>query len=188
MKHRGRRAPCSCSGFFGGCAGRPGGVYSITSGVPPAPQIHARRLNWSEPVSRAQCAPTKGPSRRNQRLGTIRGGAGGQVSRWLGCSYEVTGATIILTTSDGPNMNCRSCTTASYSTGSSSKSYQSGRATGVSATEKHRSRGEGQIRRRGERDARQAKDLLVGLHATPIRLAAEGTELQPIGPPNQLPW
>jgi hypothetical protein len=48
-----------------------------------------RRLNWSEPLSRAQWAawaPTKGPSRRlNQRLGTIHGGAGdearGQGSR-----------------------------------------------------------------------------------------------------------
>jgi hypothetical protein len=36
----------------------------------------ARRLNWSEAFSRAQWAPTKGPSLLNQRLGAIHGGAG----------------------------------------------------------------------------------------------------------------
>ena len=36
----------------------------------------ARRLNWTEAISRAQRAPTKGPSLLNQRLGTIHGGAG----------------------------------------------------------------------------------------------------------------
>ena len=35
-----------------------------------------RRLNWTEAISRAQWAPTKGPSLLNQRLGTIHGGAG----------------------------------------------------------------------------------------------------------------
>jgi hypothetical protein len=37
---------------------------------------------WSEPFSRPQWARTKGPSQRNQQLGTIRGW-GGQGGRWL---------------------------------------------------------------------------------------------------------
>jgi hypothetical protein len=36
----------------------------------------ARRLNWPESFSRAQSAPTKGPSLLNQRLGATHGGAG----------------------------------------------------------------------------------------------------------------
>jgi hypothetical protein len=35
-----------------------------------------RRLNWTEAISRAQRAPTKGPSRLNQRLVTPTGGLG----------------------------------------------------------------------------------------------------------------
>jgi hypothetical protein len=43
---------------------------------PISPPAVSRRLNWTEAISRAQRAPTKGPSGLNQRQGTTHGGAG----------------------------------------------------------------------------------------------------------------